>query len=89
MLHVRYKYGWSLLSVLCVHFIRISVRLLEAHGYGRNVAVAPEIVGAVSGGVAYSLSKTSAKYNEEEYFGKMAELFKERLCRLVCNYRCI
>ncbi len=25
--------------------------------------------------------------NKEEYFGKMAELFKERLCKLVQNYR--
>lgn len=32
----------------CVHFLRIAVRLLEACGYGPNIAVPPEIVGTVS-----------------------------------------
>ena len=53
MLYVRYayRYGRSLLSVLCVHFVRISARILQACGCVRtpNVAVPTEIVGAVSG----------------------------------------
>ncbi len=40
MLCVRYGYGHgrSLLSVLCLHFIHISVCLLEAYRYGRSIA---------------------------------------------------
>ncbi len=59
MFCVGYGYGRSLLSVLCVHFVCISVRLLEAYEYGQNVAVPLEVMGAVLGGVAYSSSQTS------------------------------
>ncbi len=42
MLKVQYGYRRSILSVLCVHLVSISVRLLEAYRYGQNVAVPPE-----------------------------------------------
>ncbi len=88
MLYVRhwYEHGWSLRSVLCVHFVCISVHLLEAYGCGQNVAVPLEIVGAVSGGVTTVQART-VKHNDEQYFGKMAELFEERLCELIWNLR--
>ena len=34
MLNVRYAYGRSLLSVLRVHFVRISAHILKAYKYG-------------------------------------------------------
>ncbi len=66
--------------MLCNHFVHISVRPLEAYGYRRNMAVSPEIVGAVSDSVAYSTNKTSETM-KKNILGKMAELFEERLCK--------
>ena len=34
MLNVRYAYGRSLLSILRVHFVRISAHILKAYEYG-------------------------------------------------------
>ncbi len=45
MFYVRYGHGRSLLSLLCIHFVSISVCLREAYGYAQNVAVPPEIGG--------------------------------------------
>ncbi len=41
---------------------------------------------AVSGGVA-TVQAIPANDNEKEYFERLAELFEERLCELVWNYR--
>ncbi len=46
-----------------------------------------EIMGEVLGSVANSSSKTSENTMKKYIFGKMAELFEERLCELVWNYR--
>ncbi len=43
------------------------------------------IVRVVLRSVAYRSRPVT--HNEEEYFGKMAELSEERLCKLVWNYR--
>ena len=47
MLNVKYgsRYGRSLLSVLRVHFVRISARFHKAYRYGPNRAVPPESMG--------------------------------------------
>ncbi len=62
----------SLLSIHCIHFIRIFVCLLEAYGYRQNIAVPPEIVGAAS--VSYSYSKSS-KTQWRKIFWKNVETF--------------
>ena len=45
MLNVKYGYRRSLLSVLYVHFDRISARFHKAYGSGPNGAVPPETMG--------------------------------------------
>lgn len=46
ILSVSYGDGRSLLSVLCVPFVRISACYLKAYGYVQNGAVPPQIMEA-------------------------------------------
>ena len=82
MLNVKYGHRRSLLSVLCVHFVRISARFHKAYGYGPNGAVPPETVG---GSVAVTTRYVARVRHEEEI--TMEELFEERLCELVRNFK--
>ncbi len=80
MLYVWYGYGYGqrFLSVLCVHFVHILVRLLEAYGYEQKAAV-PLKLWAQCRVVYPTVQARPAKHNKEEYFGKM-ELSEEGLC---------
>ncbi len=87
MLHVRYGYGHgrSLPSVICTHFVCIFVCLLKTHGYGQNIAIPSEIVGAVSGVVGYRSSKTSDTQWRRIFMNN--NIFEGRLYELLQNYR--
>ncbi len=91
MLYVRYGYRWSLLSALCVQLVHIFVRLLEAYGYGRSIAVPPDIVGAVLNSAAYSLNKTSKtqwrrifRKNGRTFWGKTVQVGTELQTHVWC-----
>ncbi len=93
MLYLRYRYGYgrSLLSILGFHFDHIFVRLLEAYRSGQNVAVLPEILGAVSGCVAYCSRKTSKTQwrrifwkNGRTFWGKTVQVGTDLQTRLWC-----
>ncbi len=70
MLNVRYEYKQSLLSLLCVHFVCISVCLLEAYVYQQNVAILPKFVRAVSSCVAYSFKQNQRNTTQQNFLEK-------------------
>ena len=70
--------------MLCVHFVRISARFHKAYRYGPNGAVPPETMGG-GGSVAVTTRYVALVRHKEEI--TMVEVFEERLCELVRNFK--
>lgn len=79
MFDTRYRYGRSLLSVLCIHCVCISAPFSESLLIRTNGAAPPVVMGWQCSRIAQAKHDLKITRQEADVL-KMVELFEKRLC---------